>query len=346
MDFIFTTKYLGNSIFQFALAGGLVLISCIVRFIICHLLGNLIEKRVQQQDINETVKKFRKPLGWIITLIFFFIACKVISWHSPVADRAINISFAIIIALVTCCACFRLIDLLLFIFKKKVNAKLEPWISKTSKAFVALLLLVLILQNLGYSISGLVAGLGIGGIAVALAAKDSLSNLFGSITIFLDNTFQVGDKIKVNGIEGCVESIGFRSTKIRTYAKTEISIPNSTISNATLDNYSRMPMRRVTMSLRFVLDTTAEKMQEIIDILNKILKETEGVNLEASSVYFSNFTLTSLAVEIIYFTNTTDWTEYMEIRQKINYAILREMKKIDAHFAQPNFITYNQAESD
>ena len=119
---------------------------------------------------------------------------------------------------------------------------------------------ILAIQNLGYSVSGLLASLGIGGLAVALAAKDTLSNVFGSLMLILDRPFKLGDWIKAGDMEGTVEEIGFRSTRIRTFAKTLITVPNSIIANLPLDNFSRMPKRRIKLTVGVTYATTPAQM--------------------------------------------------------------------------------------
>ena len=196
------------------------------------------------------------------------------------------------------------------------------------------------MQNLGYSISGLLAGLGIGGLALAMAAKDTLSNLFGSVTIFSDQPFQVGDWIKVNDHEGVVEAVGFRSTRIRTFYKTEVSIPNSVVANATIDNFSRMQRRRVSTTLGFTYETTPDQMEKVLAGIRNVLKKTKGVNQDFYMVSFTGFGASALEVLLYYFTDTTVWTEYVEIRERVNLAIMRATEKAGVEFAFNSMSVY------
>ena len=132
------------------------------------------------------------------------------------------------------------------------------------------------IQTFGYPITGVIASLGIGGLAFALAAKDSISNIFGSLMIIFDRPFHVGDWIKAGEMEGTVEEVGFRSTKIRTFAKTLISVPNNIIANMALDNYSRMPKRRIRLTVGVTYDTTPDQMREAVRRIRELLKDSPG----------------------------------------------------------------------
>lgn len=222
----------------------------------------------------------------------------------------------------------------------KFDDQLVPLISKSLKIFIFVVGFASIIKNLGYSISGILAGLGIGGIAIAMAAKDSLSNIFGSITIFLDNPFQVGDWIKAGDVEGTVESIGFRSTKLRTFYKTQISIPNNKIANITIDNFSRMHMRRISMTIGFTYETTADEMEKAIAKIKEVLKTHPGVYKDFFLVNFTEFGPSSLDVMLYYFANTVVWADYLQIRQEVNLAIMRVLKEVGVEFAFKSMSIY------
>ncbi len=180
-----------------------------------------------------------------------------------------------------------------------------------------------VIQALGYSISGVVAGLGIGGLAVAMAAKDTLANFFGSIMILSDRPFRVGDWIRADQNEGVVEEIGFRSTRIRTFPKTLITVPNSIIANTAIDNFSRMPKRRVNMTVGVTYRTTADQMERLVSGIESILKNHEGVDKEFMLVNFTDFGSSSLDVLVYYFTATVLWADHLRIRQEVNLLIMR-----------------------
>lgn len=216
-----------------------------------------------------------------------------------------------------------------------LDDQLVPFISKTLKIFLVMTGVLVVAQNMGYSISGLIASLGIGGIAVAMAAKDTIANIFGSVMLLVDRPFTIGDWIKTKEFEGVVEEIGFRSTRIRTFAKTVVNVPNSMLANMVIDNIDARPKRRVKIRIGITYDTTPAQMQQAITGIEKILKSHIGVDQEFSLVKFDEFEDSSLSIFLYYFTNTTHWEEYLQIRQEVNMQIMELLEKLGLEFAFP-----------
>jgi len=216
-----------------------------------------------------------------------------------------------------------------------LDDQLVPFISKTLKIFLVMTGVLVVAQNMGYSISGLIASLGIGGIAVAMAAKDTIANVFGSVMLLVDRPFTIGDWIKTKEFEGVVEEIGFRSTRIRTFAKTIVNVPNSMLANMVIDNIDARPKRRVKIRIGITYDTTSAQMQQAITGIEKILKFHIGVDQEFSLVKFDEFEDSSLSIFLYYFTNTTHWEEYLQIRQEVNMQIMELLEKLGLEFAFP-----------
>ena len=184
------------------------------------------------------------------------------------------------------------------------------------------------------NIGSLIAGLGIGGLAIALAAKESLENLIGSFTIFLDKPFSVGDLITIGGVSGVVEKIGFRSTRIRTLDKTYVTVPNKKLVDDNLDNLSLRTNMRVKFDLIVLLDTSPEKLKNlVIDIQNLInshkLTPNDGV------VKFTEFGSYGLKIMIMYFVETNEWSVYVDTREELNYQIIDLLYKNNVRLAYP-----------
>ncbi len=228
----------------------------------------------------------------------------------------------------------------------RLDDQLVPIFVKTVKIFLYIVGTIYLIQSLGYSISGVVAGLGIGGLAVAMAAKDTLANLFGSIMLLTDRPFRVGDWIKSGNDEGVVEQIGFRSTRIRTFAKTLISIPNSIIASTSINNFSRMPKRRVKINVGVTYDTTADQMEKLITQLRDFIKNHPQVDKKFFLVDFTDFGASSLDILIYYFTITTDWAKHMQYRQDINLSIMRIIEEMGLSIAFPTRTVYVKPEDD
>lgn len=216
-----------------------------------------------------------------------------------------------------------------------LDDQLVPFIAKTLKIFLIITVVLMAAQNMGYSVSGLIASLGIGGIAVAMAARDTLANVFGSIMILIDRPFAVGDWIKTAEFEGVVEEIGFRSTRVRTFAKTLVNVPNSMLANMVIDNINAMPKRRVKMRIGITYSTTPANMQTAIEGIEKILREHPGVDQEFSLVKFDEFADSSLSIFLYYFSKTTNWAEYLQVRQEVNMQIMQMLEGLQIEFAFP-----------
>lgn len=225
-----------------------------------------------------------------------------------------------------------------------LDDQLVPIIRKSLKTFIGVLAFVFIVQNLGYSVASLLAGLGIGGLAIALAAQDTLSNFFGSLAILIDRPFTTGDWIETSAGEGVVEEVGFRSTRIRTFAKSQISIPNSQLSNAAVNNWSRMPIRRIRMVVGVTYDSTADQMEKAVEGIRRLLREHEEVHQDFFLVYFTDFGASSLDILVYFFTKTTVWAEYLRIRQEINLRIMKLLEDLGMEIAFPSRTVYLKGE--
>ena len=194
---------------------------------------------------------------------------------------------------------------------------------------------ILILQNNGYNVASLIAGLGIGGLAIALAARDTLANFFGSVTIFVDKPFRIGDWIKVAGVEGTVEEVGFRSTRIRTFYNSLVSVPNSNISNNEVDNLGLREYRRLLTTLNLTYSTTPEQMEAFVEGIKAIVKSNPHFRQDFYEVHFNAFGAHSLDVMIYVFFKVPDWST--ELQQKHNFflEVLKLAKEVGVEFAFP-----------
>lgn len=208
-------------------------------------------------------------------------------------------------------------------------------ISRTMKAFVVIMGAMIGLENLGIEVYQLLAGLGIGGLAIALAAKDSLSNFFASITIMIDRPFQVGHWIKVGDSDGTVEDVGFRSTKIRTFYNSLISIPNSEIANTGVDNMGLRQYRRVKTFLGVTYDTPSEKIEAFLEGIKNIIKANPHTRKDYFHVVFNDFGASSLDIMVYFFLKVPNWSDELVERQNILLEIIRLAEELNVEFAFP-----------
>jgi len=216
-----------------------------------------------------------------------------------------------------------------------LDDQLVPFVTKTLKIFIVITAVLVIAQNMGYSISGLIASLGIGGIAVAMAARDTIANVFGSIMILVDRPFAIGDWIKAGDFEGVGEEIGFRSTRIRTFEHTLVNVPNSLLANMVIDNIDARSKRRIKMRIGLTYSTTPEQMQQAIEGIEAILEKHPGVDQDFKLVKFDEFTDSSLSIFLYYFSASKNWADYLQVRQEVNKRIMHLLESMQLDFAFP-----------
>ncbi|MBU1667918.1 mechanosensitive ion channel family protein [bacterium] len=198
-----------------------------------------------------------------------------------------------------------------------------------------------VLQTWGINVTGLVAGLGIGGLAFALAAKDTAANLFGSIALLLDKSIRIGEWIKIDNVEGTVEDIGMRTTKIRSFQKSLITLPNQMIANSPIENFSRRGIRRIKMTIGLTYDAKSEQIEKIILDIKTMLRNHEGIaQNETMLVNFTTFDDSSLGILIYTFSKTSNWEKYLSIQEDINLKIMKIIEENNATFAFPSQSLY------
>ncbi len=192
---------------------------------------------------------------------------------------------------------------------------------------------VFLFDNLGYNVTAIVTGLGIGGIAIALAAQNILGDLFNYFVIFFDRPFEIGDFIVIDDKKGNVEYVGIKTTRIKSLSGEQIVISNSDLTNSRLHNFKRMEKRRILFMLGVTYQTTPEQLKSIPDIIKKII--TDQPSAEFDRCHFSTFGDFSLNFETVYFVTEPDYTKYMEVQQAINLRIFEEFAAHKIEFAYP-----------
>jgi len=220
-------------------------------------------------------------------------------------------------------------------FGDKLNPDVANFLIKSIRFFILIIGFVAILQEWGYNISGFLASLGLVGMAFALAAKDTASNLFGSLVIFTDKPFRIGDWIKTPDVEGTIESVGIRSTRVRTFSQALVTVPNGVLANSAILNWSQMGKRRIKMNVGLTYSTSPETIENIIKDIKSMLENHKGINQDVMHIYFSTFDASSLNIFCYYFTNTTHWGEFMRVREDTYFEIMKIVEKNGSSFAFP-----------
>ena len=222
----------------------------------------------------------------------------------------------------------------------KASKELASFLIKITKVFVVTVGIAALLQDWGINVTGFLASLGLGGLAFALAAKDTAANIFGGIAILTDNIFKIGEWVKIGTAEGVVEDIGMRTTKIRAFDKRLIVVPNSVIANSNVENFSRRDRRRIMMRLGLTYDTTLETMKKILNEIRSMLLEHPNIHNDPMLVYFDEYQDSSLSVFCYFFAKTAVWEDYLKIREDVNFKIKEIVEKNGASFAFPSNSLY------
>ena len=210
-------------------------------------------------------------------------------------------------------------------FTKKDKA--TTLLYKIIRGLIYLVAIVIIIAELGYDINGLIAGLGVGGLAISLAAQDTLKNLIAGIVMIFDKPFIVGDWIETPSIEGIVEDITFRSTRIRTFKDSIVTVPNSTISNDMLTNWSKMEKRRINFELIATFDTPLKNICNAINKIKEMLENQPNVHKEPIYVNFSDISDNGQNILIYFYIDRTDYSSYLAIKENVNYKIMQILKQ-------------------
>ena len=225
-------------------------------------------------------------------------------------------------------------------FKSDNGITLAKLLLSILKAIVLIIAGMNILSAWGINITGFIASLGLVGMAFALAAKDTASNFFGSMVIFTDEPFKVGDWIKTPEVEGTIEHIGVRSTKVRTFAQALVSVPNGNIADSAVLNWSQMEKRRIKMTLGLTYATTSTQMRSILKEIRELLHSDEEIHQQTIYVHFTEFQESALGIFCYFFTKTTQWGEYMQVRERINLELMAIVERNGAAFAFPSQSLY------
>lgn len=313
-------------------------------------------KTSDRVQVLELIKLLRKPVELLIILVFIYFAFQQLhypeSWNLRPIDQIglrsfVKFSFYIFfIGAVTwvIIGILEFFELLLIhrMERKQLdyNKQLIPFLKDLTKLVVVIFAFLFILGALfKVNVGGLVTGLGLGGLALAFAGKETVENLIASFTIFIDQPFKVGDLVQLGGIIGHVEKIGFRSTRIRTLEKSFLTLPNKQMIDQALDNLSMRALRRARFDVGVTYDTPVKVIKEIVNDITSFLEGHEMV-FEDKTVRFTDFGASSLNIMVLYFVKTTEWAEFLKIKEEVNYKIMEIVQERGSSFAFPSTTVY------
>jgi MscS family membrane protein len=307
--------------------------------------------RREKMTLDKSIEKdFVRPIRIAIMAWVWFAALKVLGLP-PTTLKYLRVAAATVAAAGAVWATYRLIDILTQYLseradrtKNKFDDVLVQLVSRSLKVFVIAFGLVFVAEVAGFDSKSLLAGLGIGGLAFALAAKDTVANLFGSLTILIDRPFQLGDWVIMDGVEGSVETVGIRSTRIRTFYNSLITVPNSQLINASIDNMGARRYRRTNVTIAVTYDTPPEKIEAFCEGIRELIRRHPYTRKDYYHVWFTEFAAASLNILLYCFHETPDWATELRERHRLFLDIIRLASRLDVEFAFPTQTLYVRQE--
>jgi len=340
-------SFWGNTVREYLIALFIFLVSVlalkIFKFVIVKRLEAFAETTKTQVD--DVLIKMIDGIAWpFYVVLSLFISFKFLH-TTDFFDKILNYVMVIIIAYQIVRAISVGIDFAIrsTVDRRQKNGE-EPdssaadFMAKMIKVILWVIAVIAVLSILGYDVTTLVAGLGIGGIAIAFALQNVLSDIFASFSIHLDKPFKVGDTVMIDNDIGTVEKIGIKSTRVRTIRGEELIVSNKELTTIRVRNMKRMELRRVVFTLGVTYETPLKKLKKIPGMLEKIIKSTPGCTVDR--VHFKQFGDFSLIYEIMYIIDSNDMKNYLDAQQKINFAIKEAFEKEKINFAYPTQVVY------
>ena len=340
----FTDEYLGIEIEQYIGFGLLAIVVTILHFALLRLITIFVRRRYSGDDLSFwEVERRRLNRGILLVTagITLLVGFPMLDFD-PEIENVVNQIASLVAAVGVLQVAYRAIDIFMDVLARratetesKLDDSLVPLLRTAVRLFVTFVGLLFVLQNLDINVSSLIAGLGLGGLAIALAAQDTVRNLLGGVTIFADKPFEVGDWVVVDGVEGTVEAVGFRSTRVRTFYNSLISVPNGNLMDSGIDNMGQRRWRRYKTTLGVAYHTKPDQLQAFVEGIRAIIQANPGMRQDYYIVEFHGFGATSLDILVYCFIDAEDWNEELRTRHVLNLDIMRLAESLQVEFAFP-----------
>ena len=335
--------YYGNTVAEWAIAFGIIMGSFLVARALYWLINRYVKKITEKTNSrldDILIDMLEEPLRFAIIIAGIWYGLETLHL-SPKVLKWVDKAYYILIIITIAWFVSRLLDAIIeeYLAPKVVESKgdlgqqLLPVVRKGVKITIWVLATIIGLDNAGYDVGAIIAGLGIGGLAFALAAQDTVKNLFGGVTIFTDKPFTINDRVVVHGYDGIVEEIGIRSTRIRTLAGRVVTIPNSMVANEVVENITSEPTRKIVLNIGLTYDTPKEKMELAMKLLAEIATKDEGVDEELTVLSFNTFGDFSLGIFFAY--HIKKEADIMGVQNSMSLAILEQFNANGLDFAFP-----------
>jgi MscS family membrane protein len=350
-------KFLDNSLDNWLWITGIMIIVFIFKRYISKILGSLIYTLFRRYSKENKVKIFNDlvlaPAQWLILLIILSFSVNLlryptmwnIDFHDIHLQSILNNTLKLLLCLSFTWFVLRITDFIGVLMadratltESKLDDMLVPFIKDSIKVVIMVTSLFFILSNIfEVNIASLIAGVGIGGLAIALAAQESLKNIFASVTIFLDKPFTIGDIVQVGQVTGTIENIGFRSTRLRTFNKTFVTLPNKLMIETSVDNLSMRTFRFVKTTIILSYETGKDKLESIVKAISSYMEQANFIEKDYS-VRFNEFRENGFEIALEYNIREVEFNSFMEHKEKVNFAIAEIINTQGGQYAQSSRI--------
>jgi MscS family membrane protein len=349
MKAFFEKEFYYNTVGEWAIALLILLGSYILAKLVYWIFGNVIKratKRTKTKIDDVLVEMLEKPVILGLTIFGLWYGFRQLVFPDTVVDWVNNIYMAMIALTITWLLA-RLVDAVIREYLVPLTEKTEsdmddqllPVVRKGLRSAIWILGIIVALNNAGYNVGALLAGLGIGGLALAMAAKDTVANIFGGITIFTDKPFRINDRIKLNGFDGTITEIGIRSTRLKTLEGRIVTIPNAKFTDGMVENVTVEPWRKVVLNLGLVYDTPSDKMEKAMELLHEIAMTNADVEDE-HHVGFNDFGASALGIIFIYYIKKG--SDILGTQTSVNIAIKKSFEANGLEMAFPTQTIYTK----
>jgi MscS family membrane protein len=350
-------ELLQNTYFENTIGQYLVFFGCVIAGIVLGKIFYYISKGFLRRLSAKSKTKFddylidiiEEPIVLLIVTCGVYAGSLVLTLDETALKIFDNIVFVMIAMSITWFF-IRLLDMLIRIYlepmieksESKLDDQILPIVRKSLRAVIFILAFIIVLSNLGYDVLSVLAGLGIGGLAFALAAQDSVKNILGGVTIFWDKPFQIGEFVEIKGKLGTVSEVGLRTTRVKSVGGTTIVIPNAHVADALIENFSIRTKRRITMTLGLTYESTADQMEQALVTIRETIAAVKGTEQETIETRFVNFGAFSLDLDVVYW--ITDMQNWKMIIHNVNMGLKRNLDRdgIDMAFPTETHYVVNQ----
>jgi small-conductance mechanosensitive channel len=346
--------YYGNTVQAYLIAIGIIIVGLVLVRIVNYIIDHRLKKLAHATDnvvddyVIESVDRFGIP---VLHFLVIYLGIKSLNLSTQTAEilRVATLVFVTFFAV-------RFVSTTILMLLKSYVHRQEHGEEKVKQlggvmliinAFVWIVGLLVLLDNMGIDVTAMIAGLGIGGIAIALAAQNILGDLFNYFVIFFDRPFEIGDFIIIDAKMGVVEYIGIKTTRVKSLTGEQLIFSNSDLTSSRIHNYKRMQRRRIVFKISVIYQTSLENLKQIPQVLQKAVESQELTQFDRA--HFQAYGESSLDFEVVYFVLSADYNQYMDVQQAINLYIFEEFQKMEVEFAYPTrtlFVSGQEAEKE